>query len=91
MHRIVAAGGALASLVLASLAGCGQKGPLYLPDQARGVVTRPVATAPAEGQQSPNSPQTPDSPAQPANPAPEVTAPGEDKDKKHPTSPPPHP
>jgi hypothetical protein len=54
-------------------------------------VTRPVATAPAEGQQSPNSPQTPDSPAQPANPAPEVTAPGEDKDKKHPTSPPPHP
>jgi predicted small lipoprotein YifL len=91
MHRIVATGCALASLLLGTLAGCGQKGPLYLPDQARGVVTRPPGPAPGESQQSPNSPKTPDSPAQPASPAPEATAPDDDKDKKHPDSAPPHP
>lgn len=67
------------------LGGCGQKGPLYLPDQARDIVTRPSGSQPPAGQpQAPNSPQSPDSSAQPANPAPEVTAPEEDKDKKEP-------
>ena len=67
------------------LAGCGQKGPLYLPDQARDIVTRPAGSqAPAEQSPAPNSPQSPDSSAQPANPAPEVAPPEEDKDKKEP-------
>ena len=76
----------LAWLLLALLAGCGQKGPLYLPDEARGIVTRPApSTAPAgpgETQQSSSIPATPDSPQGPANPASEVTLPDTDKDKK---------
>ena len=79
------------AVLLASLPGllaaCGQKGPLYLPDQAREVVTRPAST-PAPDSAAPNTPQTVDSPEQPANPAPEVTAPQDeeikDKDKKEP-------
>jgi predicted small lipoprotein YifL len=77
----------------AVLAGCGLKGPLYLPEQASGIVTRPTQTPP-EPASAPNSPQTIDSPSVSATPAPEVTAPapGEtavdaaqasDKDKKN--------
>jgi predicted small lipoprotein YifL len=74
---------ALPWLLLALLAGCGQKGPLYLPDEARGIVTHPAApTAPAATQPSPSTPETTDSPHTPANPAPEVTPPESDKDKK---------
>jgi predicted small lipoprotein YifL len=72
--------------VLGALAGCGQKGPLYLPEQAREVVTRPAqepAPVPAPDTRAPNSPQTVDSPEGPAIPAPEVTAPP-DKDEKEP-------
>ena len=66
----------LAACLPAWLAACGQTGPLYLPDEARGVVTRPSQPAPApETTTAPNSPRTPDSPAQPDSPAPEVTAP----------------
>jgi predicted small lipoprotein YifL len=75
----------LAASLLGSLAACGQKGPLYLPDQAREVVTRPVQPAPDA--KAPNSPQTVDSPEGSANPAPEVTAPQKDdsdKEKKDP-------
>jgi predicted small lipoprotein YifL len=61
--------------VLGALVACGQKGPLYLPDQAREV------TRPEPDSQAPNSPQTVDSPEGPANPAPEVTVPHEDDDK----------
>ena len=72
----------LAWLLLALLAGCGQKGPLYLPDEARGIVTRPAPpTSPGETQQAPSTPATPDSPQGPPNPAPEVTPPDTDKDK----------
>ena len=56
------------------LAGCGLKGPLYLPEKASGIVTRPTQTPP-EPANAPNSPQTIDSPASGATPAPEVTAP----------------
>ena len=74
-----------AAALLGSLAACGQKGPLYLPEQAREVVTRPAQTPPpAPDSQAPNTPQTVDSPAAPPNPAPEVTAPESDKDKKQP-------
>ena len=62
--------------LLVTIAGCGKKGPLYLPEQASEVVTRPAETPPAsERTEAPNSPQTVDSqPSAPA-PAPEVTAP----------------
>jgi predicted small lipoprotein YifL len=85
----------IVTLMLALLlGGCGQKGPLYLPDQAREVVTRPApaptpASAPAESSGAPNSPQTVDSPTGPAAPAPEVVVPGSDKDKKGKAAPPP--
>ena len=64
-----------ACLLLAGvLAGCGLKGPLYLPEPASEIVTRPSQTPP-DTTASPNSPQTVDSPAGGATPAPEVTAP----------------
>jgi predicted small lipoprotein YifL len=77
--------------VLVALSGCGQKGPLYLPDEAKEVVTRPTQTPPpAPAPQGSNSPQTPDSPPQPASPAPEVTPPTDkDRDQKPGTTPPP--
>lgn len=70
----------LACLLLA-LPGCGKKGPLYLPDEAGEVVTRPAGTPPAsEGTEAPNSPKTIDSEPRPPAPAPEV-APPEDPEK----------
>lgn len=72
---------ATAALVMA-LAGCGQKGPLYLPEKTGEVVTRPTQTpAPApdsttdERASAPKSPQTVDSPDGQASPAPEVVLP----------------
>jgi predicted small lipoprotein YifL len=73
----------LALILVTALAGCGQKGPLYLPGEAKDIVTRPAAPSPG----APNSPQTVDSPVTPPSPAPEVSAPertppdkeGEDK------------
>jgi predicted small lipoprotein YifL len=89
---------AFAVLTLGALAGCGQKGPLYLPDAASEVVTRPVATPPTspspdENTSVPNSPQTVDDPVQ-APAAPEVTAPvgtpeADPKKEKSATPPPP--
>jgi predicted small lipoprotein YifL len=52
----------LACLLAAALAGCGQKGPLYLPGEARDIVTRPA-------------PQTVDSPVTSPSPAPDVSKP----------------
>jgi predicted small lipoprotein YifL len=73
------------ALLILSLAACGQKGPLYLPDANQGeVVTRPSPTTGDDGTTSgpPNSAATPDSPDRAASPAPEVTAPvGTDPDK----------
>ena len=71
---------ALLCLLLAALPGCGKKGPLYLPEAASEVVTRPAETPPAsEPGTAPVSPQTPDSQPAPA-PAPEVSAPDPKKD-----------
>jgi predicted small lipoprotein YifL len=71
---------ALALLVL-SLAACGQKGPLYMPDTTQGeVVTRPASTDAATG--TSNSPASPDSPGRATSPTPEVTAPQSEADKK---------
>jgi len=67
----------MTALMVCALIGCGQKGPLYLPDAPTGMVTRPAESPPpAENTQAPNSPQTPDSPPSPPSPTPEVTAPG---------------
>ena len=87
VHRI-----ALLCVLLATIMGCGKKGPLYLPDTASEVVTRPAETPPAsESTEAPNSPQTTDSqPAAPA-PAPEVTAPEDVPKKEKGATPPPPP
>jgi predicted small lipoprotein YifL len=77
------------------LGACGQQGPLYLPDEARDIVTRPVQTPPQPPEpgaeaQAPNTPQTVDSPV-PSPPAPEVSAPesdASDKTKKNGSPPP---
>ena len=79
--------------LLVTIAGCGKKGPLYLPQPASEVVTRPAETPPAsERTEAPNSPQTVDSqPSAPA-PAPEVTPPEpqtEDSKKDKSATPPP--
>jgi predicted small lipoprotein YifL len=71
-----------------ALDGCGQKGALYLPGEAREIVTRPTQApadepAPPPPASAPNSPGTVDSPVGPASPAPEVVAPGsKDQEKK---------
>ena len=85
------------ALLALSLAGCGQKGPLYMPDNSQGeVVTRPASTDAATGTSNgaASSPASPDSPDRAAPPAPEVTAPTTDedpkkKDKSNGTQPPP--
>jgi predicted small lipoprotein YifL len=61
----------VAAALLGPLAACGQKGPLYLPEQAREVVTRPAQTPPAA----------------PDAQAPEATSPEEDKEKPDTTAP----
>ena len=84
---------ALLACAVAVLGGCGQKGPLYLPDQAGKVVTRPAQSTPppADGQ-APNTPQTVDSPQGPDNPAPEVTSPEpQEPEEKKPEAQPPQP
>ena len=55
---------AAAAMTLLVLAGCGQKGPLYLPEKGGTVVTAPAASAPAAG------PETPAPYGQPPEPAP---------------------
>ena len=57
-----------------ALAGCGMKGPLFLPDKNASVVTRPATsgtttppeqTAPAPSDAAPSAPTTPSTPKQP--------------------------
>jgi len=82
----------LLACAIALTAGCGQKGPLYLPDQAGKIVTRPTQTPPPADSQAPNTPQTVDSPPGSDNPAPEVTKPEEeDGAEKKPDDKPPQP
>lgn len=63
-----------AGALLLGLAGCGQKGPLYLPDKGGEVVTRPA------GQQTQQSPETAPQPS--TQPQPNPT----DSEKKNPSS-----
>lgn len=62
-----------AASLLAALgaAGCGQKGPLYLPDEAGEVVTRPTQT-PAPNPAAPDS-SAPPTPTPPPTPEPPPT------------------
>ena len=71
---------AVCVVLAGALAGCGLKGPLYLPEKASEIVTRPTPVPP-ETTSAPNSPQTIDSPATGDTPAPEVTAPQSGDDK----------
>jgi len=54
----------LAASVALALAGCGQKGPLYLPEKGGAVVTSPSGSA------APAPPPAPSAPGQPQEPAP---------------------
>lgn len=49
----------LAGAVTLLLAGCGQKGALYLPDKNAQVVTTPAAPPPAQPAPAPPTPATP--------------------------------
>jgi len=78
--------------LLAAMSGCGKKGPLYLPDTASEVVTRPAETPPvSESTQAPNTPQTVDSQPAATAPAPEVSAEPKKEKGASPTQPPPPP
>lgn len=51
LQRVVSIGGIAATISLvATLGGCGQLGPLYLPEPVTEVVTRPAAATPAANQ-----------------------------------------
>jgi predicted small lipoprotein YifL len=84
---ILAAGAALAT------AGCGQKGPLYLPDKNASVITRPAAPQgqtppaptgapqPAPQGQTPQAPTGTPQPAPPGQTPPAPTPPKQPQDK----------
>jgi predicted small lipoprotein YifL len=75
LRNLLAVG--LSAALVAGLAGCGQKGPLYLPDKGGDVVTRPGGQ---QGQQAPR-PQSPETAPQPSTqPQPNRTDNEEKKD-----------
>ncbi len=55
MRKVLAAVGVAGLFVLA---GCGQKGPLYLPDQGGEVVTRPAGQGQTQSQETAPQPGT---------------------------------
>jgi predicted small lipoprotein YifL len=58
--KLLVLSGCLVGLLMA---GCGQKGPLYLPDNKGAVVTSvPAAAAPAPATPQPKKPTDPDDP-----------------------------
>jgi predicted small lipoprotein YifL len=83
--------GAPATLLAASaallLAGCGQKGPLYLPEKRGATVTTPAGAAPVPaGQPVPSPAPQPQSTAEPPSPsgttAPKKSGPDDDQNPK---------
>jgi len=66
-----------AAALLALLAGCGQKGPLYLPEKKPAAVTAPATAPPPASQPQP--------PPQPQSPQPQKS----DSDKDSDATPPP--
>lgn len=83
--RVCAAAVALTVSAALLLGGCGQKGPLYLPEKSGTAVTSPPAPVPAGQPQQPSpAPQpqsTPESP--PPGAAPPPKDPATDEDQKH--------
>jgi predicted small lipoprotein YifL len=74
--------GGVSALIAATLAlaGCGQKGPLYLPEKGGAVITAPAAAPPAPGQ--PSQPSPAPQPQSTGEPAPvETPAPPKKSDK----------
>ena len=59
---------AILAALMTSVAGCGQKGPLYMPDKGGDVVTRPAGQPrqSAPEQQSPPQSQSPETAPQPS-------------------------
>ena len=83
--------GAVVAAALA-LAGCGQKGPLYLPEKGGAVVTSPPATPPAPPP-APGQPPQPSPAPQPqstSEPPPTEVAPPPKKSDKDEDQQPPH-
>jgi len=87
--RVCAAAAALTVSAILLLGGCGQKGPLYLPEKSGTAVTSPrspPAAVPAGQPQQPSpAPQpqsTPDSPPAGAAPPPKDTATDDDQQHK---------
>ena len=78
---------------LVAAAGCGQKGPLYLPDKNAKVVTTPASAAPAPGAGPAAQPQASPAAQPEATPPAQTTAPPVAKphDKDQDESPPPKP
>ena len=70
----------MAGALLAGVAGCGQKGPLYLPDKGGAVVTRPGGQA---QQPAPQLPQSPATAPQAATPPAQAQPNGADTEKKN--------
>ena len=68
------------------LAGCGQKGPLYMPDTGGAVVTRPAGAAQSTPQQptQPSQQASPETAPQPSTQTPESTTTKPENDKKNP-------
>ena len=69
----------LAGGLVALLAGCGQKGALYLPDRNTRVITTPAAAQPAPAQ--PAAPQSGAPPSGTATPTPATAPPPKPGDK----------
>lgn len=69
----------IAVAALALMAGCGQKGPLYLPDKGAAVVRGPPVATP--GQPPPAAPGPAASPPAPAAPAVPPAPKPDDKDQ----------
>ena len=67
--------GLLAAAVALALGGCGQKGPLYLPDKNAKIVTSPAATA------------TPPAAAPAATPKPKANSQDQDSQPQQPQAP----
>jgi predicted small lipoprotein YifL len=68
------------------LAGCGQKGPLYMPDTGGAVVTRPAGAAQSNPQQptQPSQTASPETAPQPSTQTPADTTTKPESNKKSP-------
>jgi predicted small lipoprotein YifL len=77
----------MTAVVTAALSGCGQKGPLYLPEKGAAVVTPPAGTTPAAPPpstapgQPPEPSPAPEPQSSPEPPPADIAAPAKKSDK----------